>query len=260
MAGECIMTDRDQIRANAAALRASLLGGEEWPAHVPAELADLLDEVLLGTVLARPGLDQRSRMICVLAALAANQRLPALGRHVGPGLDAGLSPLAVQEICVQALLYSGLVAVEDVLEVCATVFKARGVSLPEQARDTASLDELSMRGTAQMNALHGSRAQQGYADPGNAVTGALYPAAIRYGYGALWFRPGLEMRERALVAVAAFTALRMPEQVRKFGTSALNAGLSREEVIEAVIQTAPYGGFPPALNALAGLTEVLRET
>jgi 4-carboxymuconolactone decarboxylase len=34
-------------------------------------------------------------------------------------------------------------------------------------------------------------------------------------------------------------------------------GLSRIEVIEAVIQTAPVSGFAPALNALSGLSDVL---
>ena len=46
-------------------------------------------------------------------------------------------------------------------------------------------------------------------------------------------------------------------QVKKFGQSALNMGLSRTEVIEAVIQTAPFSGFAPALNALGGLSEAL---
>ncbi len=35
-------------------------------------------------------------------------------------------------------------------------------------------------------------------------------------------------------------------------------GLSRTEVIEAVIQTAPFSGFAPALNALGGLSGVER--
>lgn len=74
-------------------------------------------------------------------------------------------------------------------------------------------------------------------------------------YGEIWFRPGLDLRRRALVAVAAFTALKLDGQVRKFGLPALNMGLSRTEVIEAVIQTAPLSGFAPALNALAGLSE-----
>jgi len=253
------MTTRDDIRRDADAMRARLYGiHAPAPAHVPSELADLLNEIIHGAVGSRPGLAVRDRMICVVAALAANQRLPALGRHVGAALDAGLTPLAIQEVCVQSLLYSGFAAVEDVLGECGKVFAARGITPPAAPRDDASLEELSARGTDRMNSLHGARAQQGYADPGNEVTGAMYPAAIRYGYGALWFRPGLDMRERALVSVAAFTALRMPEQVKKFGTSALNTGLSKQEVIEAVIQTAPYGGFPPALNALAMLSEAFR--
>jgi len=117
-----------------------------------------------------------------------------------------------------------------------------------------SSEELTRRGAELMNTLHGARARLGYAAPDNQTTGALYPTAIQYGYGEIWFRPGLERRQRALVAVAGFTALRLPEQVGKFGQSALNVGLSKAEVIEAIIQTAPYTGFPPALNALGALS------
>jgi alkylhydroperoxidase/carboxymuconolactone decarboxylase family protein YurZ len=38
----------------------------------------------------------------------------------------------------------------------------------------------------------------------------------------------------------------------------LNAGLSKTEIIETVIQTGPYSGLAPALNALAALSEALR--
>ena len=64
--------------------------------------------------------------------------------------------------------------------------------------------------------------------------------------------------QRALVAVAAFTALKLEAQAAKFGQSALNVGLSRTEIIEAVIQTGPYSGLAPALNALAALSQGLR--
>ena len=109
-----------------------------------------------------------------------------------------------------------------------------------------------------MQQVHGERSTQGYAAPDNPVTYALYETAIQYGYGEIWFRPGLEPRERAFVAVAAFTALRMPEQAKRFGQAALNLGASQTEVIEAVIQTAPFSGFPPALNVLTALSDVLR--
>ena len=60
-----------------------------------------------------------------------------------------------------------------------------------------------------------------------------------------------------LCALAAFTAMGLESQLGKFAESAPNVGLERAEIIEAVIQTAPYGGFPRALNGLAILSQVL---
>jgi alkylhydroperoxidase/carboxymuconolactone decarboxylase family protein YurZ len=34
----------------------------------------------------------------------------------------------------------------------------------------------------------------------------------------------------------------------------LNIGLTQDQVIEAIIQTAPLTGFPPALNALGAIS------
>ena len=124
---------------------------------------------------------------------------------------------------------------EDAIEIAREVFIVRGARVDDEGQRDESLDTLSKRGGDLMKQLHGDRATQGYAAPGNDITGALYPLAIQYGYGEIWFRPGLERRQRALVAVAGFTALRLPEQVGKFGQSALNVGLSKTEVIEAIM-------------------------
>ena len=180
--------------------------------------------------------------------------MKALRRHLGAGLEHGLTAEAIREILVQAALYSGFSAAEETLALAGEVFAERGIQFPADPPEDASLEELDRRGAALMADLHGSRATQGYAAPDNPVTGQLYPAAIRYGYGEIWSRPGLERRERALVAVAAFTALRLPEQAAKFGQSALNVGLTKAQVIEAIIQTAPLTGFPPALNALGAIS------
>ena len=52
--------------------------------------------------------------------------------------------------------------------------------------------------------------------------------------------------------------LSLESQLRKFSVSALRVGFTREDVVEAIIQTAPYGGFPRALNALAALDAALQ--
>jgi alkylhydroperoxidase/carboxymuconolactone decarboxylase family protein YurZ len=249
------MTDRASLRQRGEALRQKLFGDDDG---APAFFRTLNAEASYGAIWNRPGLALEDRMVCALAALAAVQRLPKLRRHVGAALGLGLTPRAIVEVLIQIGIYAGFAASEEAVEAAAAEFAARQVAMPDEPERTDSLEVLTERGRTLMAQLHGDRAQQGYAAPGNAVTGALYPLAIQYGYGEIWFRPGLDLRQRTLVAVAAFTALKL-DQVRKFGESALNMGLSRTEIIEAVIQTAPLSGFAPALNALGALSAALGE-
>lgn len=245
---------RDDLRQLGLATATQLFGQSP---DLPRGFGNLLTEAVHGELWNRPGLAPADRMLCTIAALAVFPRLRPLRRHFAAGLDLGLAPAALREIVVQAGLYAGFAAAEDCLALLAEVLADRHMPFPADPPEDASLEDLTARGQALMHTLHGERARQGYAAADNRVTGTLYPMAIQYGYGEIWSRPGLERRERALVAVAGFTALRLPEQVSKFGQSALNMGLSQEEVIEAVVQTAPYSGFPPALNALAALSVVL---
>ncbi len=240
---------RQELRHQGEAMLRTLFGSTAQPAG----LAHLLTEAAYGGIWSRPGLSIPDRLICSIAALGVGPRLKALRRHLAAALDHGISAEAICEVLVQASLYAGFSAAEETLELAGQVFAERGIQFPADPPETASLEELDTRGASLMASLHGNRATLGYASPDNPVTGQLYPSAIRYGYGEIWSRPGLEHRQRALVAVAAFTALRLPEQVAKFGQSALNIGLTKTEVLEAIVQTAPLTGFPPALNALGAI-------
>jgi alkylhydroperoxidase/carboxymuconolactone decarboxylase family protein YurZ len=246
------MTTRASLREQGEAVRHRLFGDDDG---APSFMRTLNTEASYGAIWSRPGLALPDRMLCALAALAAVQRLPKLRRHVGAALDLGLTPRAVLEVLIQIGIYAGFAASEEAVEMAAAEFASRRIAMPEETGCTDPLEQLTERGR-KMEQLHGARAREGYAASGSTVTGALYPLAIQYGYGEIWFRPGLDLRQRTLVAVAAFTALKLG-QVQKFGESALNMGLSRTEIIEAIIQTAPLSGFAPALNALGALSGAL---
>jgi 4-carboxymuconolactone decarboxylase len=247
---------RDRLRERGKDI-ASRLGLDGPPSPLPG-LDDLIAEVVHGGVWGRPNLAFEDRAICTLAVLSVLQRLHALKPMVGTALGLGLSPRNIAEVFVQVGLYAGFVTTETSLAVAKEVFSARGLALPPDPPRTDTDHMLDSKGQEVMAQLHGERAQGGYAAPGNAITGTLYPLAIRYGYGELWSRPGLDRRQRMLCALAAFTALGLDAQLRKFAQSACNVGLSQEQVIEAVIQTAPYSGFPRALNGLAILSDVFQ--
>src|SRR6185295_18149103 len=235
------------------------LGLDTMRSPVPG-LDDLMAEVMYEGIWGRPQLALAERAICTLAVLSSLQRLPSLQSMVAAALRLGLTPGNIVEVFVQVGLYAGFVTTDAAVAVAQEVFQARGLSLVSEPQSEDSTERLDRKGREVMALLHGAGAEEGYAAPGNSVTGALYPMAIRYGYGELWSRPGLNHRRRMLCALAAFTALGLEGQLKKFAKAARNVGLTREEVIEAVIQTAPYGGFPRALNGLAIVSEVLAGT
>ena len=251
------MNDRERLRRQGGEMSARLFGRQP-EAHFVPNYAALRDEVTFGAVWSRPGLALPDRMIAALAALCSVQRLKHLAKHIEAALDLGLSPRTIVEIFIQCGIYAGLPASEDAMAVAEAVYAERRLTLAPDPPRNDTIEMLDRRGRELLESFHGDRGYSGYASPDNPVTQALYPVAIQYGYGEIWDRPGLDRRQRSLVAVASFTALKLDGQVKKFGQSALNAGLSKTEIIEVVIQTGPYSGLAPALNALASLSDALR--
>jgi 4-carboxymuconolactone decarboxylase len=168
--------------------------------HFVPNYADLRAELAFGAVWDRPGLALPDRMIAALTALCSVQRLNHLRRHIGAALDLGLRPRSIVEVFIQCGIYAGLPASEDAMAVAEEVYAERGISLPPEPPRDDPIEELDRRGRALLESFHGNRGYSGYASRDNTVTQALYPVAIQYGYGEIWHRPGLDRRQRALVA------------------------------------------------------------
>lgn len=69
-------------------------------------------------------------------------------------------------------------------------------------------------------------------------------------WGSVWTRDGLEKRDRSLLNIGMLVALRATGELRGHVRGGLRNGLTREEITEAVIQTAGYCGAPAALSAM----------
>lgn len=80
---------------------------------------------------------------------------------------------------------------------------------------------------------------------------------IEFPFGDIYARPGLDLRSREIATIAALTALGTAEpQLKVHIAAGLNVGLSREEIVETIMQMAVYAGFPAALNGLFAAKDV----
>ncbi|MFE2914765.1 carboxymuconolactone decarboxylase family protein [Kitasatospora indigofera] len=79
-------------------------------------------------------------------------------------------------------------------------------------------------------------------------------------FGGTYQRPGLELRDRQLVNLAALAALGGVEpQLADHVRNSLRAGLTREQITEVMVHLAPYVGVPKALAGLRVVAATLAE-
>ena len=84
--------------------------------------------------------------------------------------------------------------------------------------------------------------------------------AIEFPFGDVYSRDTLSFRDRELVAIAALTAVGHAQpQLRTHVAAALQLGITKAEIVEVIMQTVIYAGFPAALNALSDCHDLLAQ-
>ena len=84
--------------------------------------------------------------------------------------------------------------------------------------------------------------------------------AIEFPLGDLYSRDGLDLRSREIAAISSLATLaNAGPQLRVHIRAATTVGVTKTEIIEILMQTAVYAGFPAALNALACCHDLLTD-
>jgi 4-carboxymuconolactone decarboxylase len=77
--------------------------------------------------------------------------------------------------------------------------------------------------------------------------------------GQIWTRPVLDLKTRSLCTVAALTALGRTSALELNVRMAVGNGATRQEIVEAMLQMAPYAGFPAVWDGLKVASRILAE-
>ena len=78
-------------------------------------------------------------------------------------------------------------------------------------------------------------------------------------FGDVWERPGLSKRDRSLITVATLVALYRTNELPFHLKRALENGVTREELAEAITHLAFYAGWPTAATAVGIAEKVFKE-
>jgi 4-carboxymuconolactone decarboxylase len=93
----------------------------------------------------------------------------------------------------------------------------------------------------------------------NAFNDEFQDLITRYAWGEIWTREGLPKHTRSLMTICMMVALNREEELKLHLRAAANNDVTREEIKEALLQTAIYCGVPAANSAFALAQQVFAE-
>jgi 4-carboxymuconolactone decarboxylase len=228
-----------------------------------------------GEIWSRPGLGMRERCFITLSVLTAKYQLGPLANYVRGSLRVGLSPSEILETFLQASSYSGFTAATEAMNVARRVFEEKGITRPGATIEPVYPMDYEDRVEAMKRAtIECGMGRHGANDPDAPPlqflkTGVWNTRAKdldieedfnmtggQYGYGECWGRPTLGYRIRCFITVAALQALFANDQLLFHTNTALNVGITPEELHEAFAHAGIYAGIANWRNAANVAREV----
>ena len=87
-------------------------------------------------------------------------------------------------------------------------------------------------------------------DAASDFTREMQEFVTEYCWGAIWGRPGLDLRTRSMLNLGMLTALNRSHELAVHVRGAINNGVTEGEIKEIVMQAAVYCGMPAGLESL----------
>lgn len=119
-----------------------------------------------------------------------------------------------------------------------------------------SADENKDRGMELFAQMLGEEASRATRESWEKIAPDLENYITGFVFGDVWSRPGLDLRTKSLVTIATVAASGRTLALELNIRMALRNGATREEIVETLLQLAPYAGFPAAWEALVTAREV----
>ena len=225
---------------------------------ISPDLARWSIEFAFGEFLAREGLEPKAEHLAIISMLAATgNRDDALDFHLKAALKQGLSPAEIVEALMQLSVYGWISRRTQRLRSRPTGLLGRPRRYSDHGairggttvREPELRRERGLATLAQTSGASGEAVIRSFDD----IAPDIGRMIVEHSYGDVFSRPGIDPKIRELTACAALAAVATKTTeapLRVHINAALNAGASRKEVLETLLNLVPYSGYPVVQQAV----------
>jgi 4-carboxymuconolactone decarboxylase len=225
------------------------------------ELMTIMQRFIFGEVFYIGNLNDTTRELITITALATNQTLPQLKTHTNAALNIGVKPIEIREVVYQLAPFIGYPKVLNALDTINSVFKSRGMKLPLQNEATISDSERFDKGKETQYPIYGEGMKQNMKDLPGEFAEAIPRILTESCFGDFYTRGGLDIKTRELMIFCALATLGgTDKQMGSHAVGNMKVGNDKETLLSALVQLFPYIGFPRIANAIYAIKEAKVET
>ena len=239
------------ITDNAKAYHEKMFPGQQSAlAQTDPEFIERFDNFAFDEVVNQGKLDDRTRMMAILATLLGCQGIDEFKAMLPAALNLGVTPVEVKEIVYQAAAYLGIGRVYPFLNATNEVLTARGVKLPLEGQATTTMETRLQDGEQTQVDIFGDH-MRGFSQSGPEESRHINKWLSDNCFGDYYTRKGLNYQQREMITFCFLAAQGGCEpQLKAHIAANLSVGATKQNLTDALRVADPLLGFPRTLNAL----------
>ncbi|MGI6006296.1 MAG: carboxymuconolactone decarboxylase family protein [Ruminococcus sp.] len=222
------------------------------------EFIERFDNFAFDEVVNSDDLDDRTRMMAILATLIGSQSIDEYKAMLPAALNFGVTPVEAKEIVYQAVAYLGIGRVFPFLHAVNDILTSRGVKLPLEGQATTTMDTRMEAGNQAQADIFGER-MRGFQNSGPEESRHINRWLADNCFGDYYTRKGLNYQQREMITFCFLAAQGGCEpQLTSHAAGNMRIGNDKAFLIKVISQCLPFIGYPRSLNALRCVNEAAK--
>jgi len=219
------------------------------------EFIEFFDNFAFDEVVNQDDLEDRTRMMAILAILIGCQGIDEYKAMLPAALNFGVTPVEAKETVYQAVAYLGIGRVFPFLRAINDVLTERGVELPLSKQSTTTVENRLEAGIQAQVDIFGERMKD-FWKSGPEESRHINHWLADNCFGDYYTRTGLDYKQREMITFCFLAAQGGCEpQLTSHAAANMKIGNDKAFLLKIISQCLPFIGYPRSLNALRCVNE-----